>query len=358
MGGKSLILLGLGAGALYSYFCISTHKDQLYEKLYPKVITTDKKDETAVKEVIIKDNPSFTFINSEPFQFNALLNIDAKEDELTQKITQWCQDKSCRNDIQFLENIKKENWSNATQNIISFMIDNQVKNGSISIKDNTIRIAGELKDKSEQDKIENLLSSFNTSFQIQNELVVAEKPIIVEEAIEETIATEEPTMVKEPATVAEEIPNSISTKDTFEESIVSALSTIKEPTVVKHEPIKIEEAQSEINTLLKDTVINFQLNSSNILPSSQKVLDNIIHIVNELNEELEISISGYTDARGSASYNKTLSQKRSDSVKAYLLKHNINTKNITSIGYGEEKLIFTPNDKRNRRVEITLKKGE
>jgi len=53
-----------------------------------------------------------------------------------------------------------------------------------------------------------------------------------------------------------------------------------------------------------------------------------------------------------------LSQKRADSVKRYLFKHKINAKKIASIGYGEEKLIFEPNDKRNRRVEIYLTKGE
>jgi outer membrane protein OmpA-like peptidoglycan-associated protein len=355
MGGKSLILIGLGASALYTYFCISTHKDQLYEKLYPAVVETDiKKEETTIKEVvplveevIIKDNSSFTFINSEPFQFNALLDKDAKQNDLIQQITQLCQDKSCNNDIQFLENIKKESWSKETQSIISFMIDNQVKNGSISIKDNTIRITGELKDKAEQDNIENLLSVFDASFQIQNELTVVEEPTIVEETTPEINTS-----------TTEEIPNTVSTKDTFEESIAAALTTIEEPTVVKSEPTKIEEAQSEINTLLQDAVINFQRNSSKILPSSQKVLDNIIQIVNGLNNELSIDIAGHTDASGSASYNKMLSQKRSDSVKAYLIKHDINVKNFTSIGYGEEKLIFTPNDKRNRRVEITLKKGE
>ena len=35
MGGKSLVLLGLLAGGLYTYFWINAHKDQLYTKLYP-----------------------------------------------------------------------------------------------------------------------------------------------------------------------------------------------------------------------------------------------------------------------------------------------------------------------------------
>jgi len=45
-------------------------------------------------------------------------------------------------------------------------------------------------------------------------------------------------------------------------------------------------------------------------------------------------------------------------VKNYLFKHSINVKRIASIGYGEEKLIFEPYDKQNRRVEIYLTKGE
>ena len=337
MGGKSLILLGLGASALYTYFCISTHKDQLYEKLYPAVATADIENNMTKKEVILstqeiieKDNPSFTFTNSEPLQFNALLSTDNKQSKIIEQITELCQRKTCNNDIKFEENIKEEKWSIESQKLVTFMIENQIKDGSITINDGIVKVSGELQDKEQQEKLETLLTTFDSTLQIQNESTV-------------TAISKEP--ISETNVVKEEVSN----------------EPISETNIVKEEVLnnedKIKEAQAKVNSLLESTVINFQLNSSKIVPSSQKVLDNIIEIINNLNTEINIDISGHTDASGSASYNKTLSQKRADSVKNYLIKHNLNARKFGSIGYGEEKLIFAPNDKRNRRVDITLQKG-
>jgi OOP family OmpA-OmpF porin len=373
MSGKSLILIGLGAGALYTYFCISTHKDQLYEKLYPSVVATDSKSESTEKEVaplvqqvVEKDNPSFTFINTQPYKFNALLEKAAENGEMTQQINKWCQEKPCENNIQFLENIKKEAWSKETQSVVAYMIENQVENGSITIKENTIHITGALKGKEAQDELEKELSLFDPSFQIQNETTLIEQP---KEEPNATITVTETVVIEEPIeTVVVEAPKETVVVETVtveepKETVVVKTVTAEEPKVEKEEHSnkkdKLEEAQSKIDTLLENSVINFQFNSSKIVPSSQKVLDHIVEIVNGLNiEEVKLNIAGHTDASGSASYNKQLSQQRADSVKTYLLKKSIHAQKLTSTGYGEERLIFAPNDKQNRRVEITLTKGE
>ena len=374
MSGKSLILIGLGASALYTYFCISTHKDQLYKKLYHVAVSTNTnsvpKEEPIhqAQEIVEKTKPSFSFINSEPYKFNAILEKDAQHSEIIQHITQICQDKPCENDIQFLENVKKESWSNKSQTLISYLIDNQIQNGSITIKDNKIDITGELKDTVEQEKLNELLTTFDSSYQIQNKTTIAEILIIEEPAVE--IPIEEEPVIQEQTNEEEQV--LVAPKElTEEEAIAQAISTIKTSEITIKSPTeeisieedsidttKIETAQSEINILLENSVINFQLNSSKILPSSQKVLDNIIQIINDLSIELKLNIAGHTDASGSAGYNKNLSQQRASSVKKYLIKKGIHAQELTATGYGEEKLIFAPNDKKNRRVEITLKKGE
>jgi OmpA-OmpF porin, OOP family len=67
-------------------------------------------------------------------------------------------------------------------------------------------------------------------------------------------------------------------------------------------------------------------------------------------------IHGHTDSRGSNSYNKTLSQKRADSiVKVLVEKFGIAASRVKAVGYGEEQLIVkpekTPADQaQNRRV--------
>jgi len=322
MGGKSLILLGLGAGALYTYFCITTHKDQLYEKLYPAVATADIENNLTKNEVIPsaqdivkKENPSFTFINSQPLQFNALLDKNAKQSKIIEEITKLCQSKKCNNDIKFEENIKEDNWSNESQALVIFMIENNIKDGSVTVNDGIVKISGDLQNNEQKEKLTELLNAFDNSLEVQNVSTVSEP----------------------------------SKKDSNDSNV------LKEPT--NDDKDKIKEAQEKINSLLKNTVIHFQLNSSKIVPSSQKVLDNIIQIINDLNTEINITVAGHSDASGSASYNKTLSQKRADSVKSYLIKHKLSAHKITATGYGEEKLLFSPHDKRNRRVDITLKKG-
>ena len=71
-------------------------------------------------------------------------------------------------------------------------------------------------------------------------------------------------------------------------------------------------------------------------------------------------LEGHTDSMGSDSYNMNLSQKRSASVKRYVVeKFNINASRISTVGYGESKPVST-NDtdagrQRNRRVVAIIK---
>ena len=66
-------------------------------------------------------------------------------------------------------------------------------------------------------------------------------------------------------------------------------------------------------------------------------------------------IAGHTDAVGSNGYNQSLSERRAESVRKYLMdKHNLDISKLIAIGYGEEqlKLPETPNAGENRRVQI------
>jgi OOP family OmpA-OmpF porin len=71
--------------------------------------------------------------------------------------------------------------------------------------------------------------------------------------------------------------------------------------------------------------------------------------------DLNVTIEGHTDNVGKDAYNKKLSQRRADAVKAYLVKKGIDANRLTAIGYGEEKPIADNATKagktENRRVE-------
>ncbi|MDH4573239.1 OmpA family protein [Salinicola acroporae] len=119
-------------------------------------------------------------------------------------------------------------------------------------------------------------------------------------------------------------------------------------------------AGAEVNSLgceedlvLRD--VNFEFDSAKLTSSAEAILDGISGKL-MANDQLRIRLEGHTDSVGPAAYNKELSQRRADSVKAYLVNKGFSADNITTIGYGEEQPIAS-NDTaegraQNRRVEL------
>ena len=72
----------------------------------------------------------------------------------------------------------------------------------------------------------------------------------------------------------------------------------------------------------------------------------------------KFAISGHTDSVGSDSLNQTLSEKRANAVRNYLISKGISASNLTAAGYGETMPIASNNTSSgralNRRVEIKL----
>ncbi len=107
--------------------------------------------------------------------------------------------------------------------------------------------------------------------------------------------------------------------------------------------------------------INFKTASAEILPESYPILDEAAKVLKE-NPSIKVEIQGHTDARGSNSYNKKLSDDRAASVKTYLVdKHGISANRLVAKGYGEDEPI-APNDTeegmaKNRRVVFMILEG-
>ena len=76
------------------------------------------------------------------------------------------------------------------------------------------------------------------------------------------------------------------------------------------------------------------------------------------NPERKIEVGGHTDDVGDDALNMSLSQKRAESVKSYLIKSGITETRIVAKGYGETQP-QVPNDSdsnrsKNRRTEFTI----
>lgn len=115
----------------------------------------------------------------------------------------------------------------------------------------------------------------------------------------------------------------------------------------------------EIGTTVTLKNILFVQSKDALLPESYPQLDLVAQFMQE-NPHVEIELAGHTDNRGSFQQLMSLSQKRVNKVKSYLVSKGIKAKRITGKGYGGSKPISSneSEDTRllNRRVEFTIKK--
>jgi OOP family OmpA-OmpF porin len=80
--------------------------------------------------------------------------------------------------------------------------------------------------------------------------------------------------------------------------------------------------------------VTFDYNSANLSAGSLNVLDDVADGLKK-HPRLKVELQGHTDNKGPDAYNLTLSQKRADAVRAYLLKDGVSPTQITAKGYGE-----------------------
>lgn len=82
--------------------------------------------------------------------------------------------------------------------------------------------------------------------------------------------------------------------------------------------------------------IFYEFGKWTLTPQSEEGLNQLIKLLND-NPNITIELSAHTDKVGNAEFNKTLSEKRAQSVVDYLIAHGIEAERLTPIGYGKEK---------------------
>lgn len=97
----------------------------------------------------------------------------------------------------------------------------------------------------------------------------------------------------------------------------------------------------------------FDHDKATIKPGFENLFDDAVKVL-KLNPELTIEVQGHTDSSGSEAYNQTLSERRAQAVKQYLVDHGVNASRLTTQGFGES-TPMTSNDTKegrahNRRV--------
>lgn len=106
--------------------------------------------------------------------------------------------------------------------------------------------------------------------------------------------------------------------------------------------------------------VNFEFDQARLTANAKTILDNVGEELTAY-PEIEVELSGHTDAKGSDEYNQTLSDKRAAAVKRYLVGKDIADTRMTTVGKGESQPVADNETDEgrelNRRVELKVTKG-
>jgi len=133
----------------------------------------------------------------------------------------------------------------------------------------------------------------------------------------------------------------------------------------KVQNLEVRETPTEIRIELAADVL-FAFDQATLLPKAQAALQQAAAVIRD-KAKGTVRIDGYTDAKGSAAYNRKLSERRANAVRDWLVRREgLKRVKFATQGFGASKPV-APNTKpdgsddpegrqKNRRVEITLRK--
>ena len=110
---------------------------------------------------------------------------------------------------------------------------------------------------------------------------------------------------------------------------------IKVGAVKKSEEYVLQFPLASITAPVLIDNIFYDFDKATLRPESASALDELVVLLKE-NPNVTIELSAHTDYKGSAEYNKRLSQRRAESVVKYLTEHGIENERLTPVGYGKE----------------------
>jgi len=106
----------------------------------------------------------------------------------------------------------------------------------------------------------------------------------------------------------------------------------------------------------------FASNKADVLPAAHAKLDDVANALAKQDPESKIVVQGYTDSRGSDALNQDLSQRRAETVRAYLVSRGVASDRITAQGMGAANPIADNGSAEgradNRRVEIVVQNAQ
>lgn len=146
-----------------------------------------------------------------------------------------------------------------------------------------------------------------------------------------------------------ETPSVPQTEVLHQDTILSENVNQKEKETVDKAETKVVEQDIKEPVKVTFPVIYFSFNRITIRPSEVSKLKSILHILKE-NPEMEVTVTGWCDTRGSVAVNRRISRQRAQALKTWLVKRGIAASRISVIGKGSDASRTAP---KARRVETT-----
>lgn len=128
-------------------------------------------------------------------------------------------------------------------------------------------------------------------------------------------------------------------------------------------PVAVKPAQAEAPRAVAPEAprklmlegVNFDSDSATLRPESLAILDHAAATLKEWGEA-KVEVAGHTDSTHSDAYNLSLSQRRAEAVRAYLIEQGVAAERLTARGYGESSPVADNTTAegrfKNRRVEL------
>lgn len=210
------------------------------------------------------------------------------------------------NNLMVSSDVKPSSWLDALPDLLGLA----TSGGALSVGADGVQYTGSVENLSMMnqiiDKAKSLLSSFNIP--VLNNLIV-DNVVSVDDSVAMTL-----TPVAEPDNV-----------------IVKAEDPSPEVKAVNR-------CQGMLNESMSGKTINFVTNRANIKSDSYPILDAIEAVMKECKAEIAnngVTINGHTDSRGDDTYNMSLSLRRANAVRNYLVGKGVDEGLLKSIGHGE-----------------------
>ena len=148
---------------------------------------------------------------------------------------------------------------------------------------------------------------------------------------------------------------SCSTTNVTEEAVYDSVVSSVEVSVQDDKNKADEVYDYSSKAIMANAVVYFDFDQYTLSSKSIQTLRSIAQVMED-NKDLEITVSGHADERGTREYNLALGQRRGEAVRDYLLLNGISKNRITVKSYGEEyPLVKGSNESswaKNKRAEI------